>query len=83
MFLCELAFVCSDEVAFADDFLAADEEAIHSMRAGEDEAGNGIVGPSELEAVRPPDCGVGAFPRRELAEVIAAEDRRAATCPEP
>ena len=82
MFLCELPFVCPDEVALADDFLAADEEAIHSMRPGEDEAGNGIIGSSELEAVRPPDRGVGAFPRRELAEVIAAEDRRAATRPE-
>ena len=63
MFLCELSFVCPDEVALADDFLAADEQAIHSMRAGEHEPGNGIVGPSELEAVRPPDRDVGAFAR--------------------
>ena len=42
MFLCELPFVCPDQVALADDVLAADEEAIHSMRAREDEAGNGI-----------------------------------------
>jgi hypothetical protein len=82
MFLCELPFVCPDEVAVADDLLAADDEAIHSMRAGEDEAGNGILGPSELEAVRPPDRCVGAFPRRELADVVTAEDCRAATRPE-
>jgi hypothetical protein len=83
MFLCELPFVCPDEVALADDFLAADKEAIHSMRAGEDEAGNGILRPSELQAVRPPDRGVGASPRRELADVVAAEDRRATTRAEP
>ena len=83
MFLCELPFVCPDEVALADDLLAADEEASHSMRPGEDEAGNGIVGPSELEAVRSPDRGVRAFPRRELADVVPAEDGRAATRPEP
>ena len=57
MFLRELPFVCPDEVALADDLLAADEQAIHSMRAGEDEAGNGILGPSELETVRPPPNG--------------------------
>ena len=83
MFLCELPFVCTDEVALADDLLAADEKAIHPMRAGEDEAGNRIVGPSELEAVRPPDRGVGAFTRRKLSDVVAAEDRRAATRCEP
>ena len=83
MFLCNLPLVCPDEVALADDFLAADEETFHSMRAGEDEAGNGIIGSSKLEAVGAPDRGVGAFPRRELADVVAAKDRRAAARPEP
>jgi hypothetical protein len=83
MFLCELPFVCPDEVALADDLLAADEEAIDSMRAGEDEASDRILGPSKLEAVGPPDRDVGAFSRREPADVVAAEDFRAAARTEP
>jgi hypothetical protein len=55
MVLRELVLICPQEPAVADDLLATDEEAIDSVRAGEDETGDGIIRAAELEAVGPPD----------------------------
>jgi hypothetical protein len=63
MFLRQFLFVGSDDVAVADDLFSSDVQAIDSMRPGEDETGDGIVGASELQSVGAPDRDVGAFPR--------------------
>src|SRR5438034_829527 len=83
MFLCDFALVRPDEVAVADDLLAADVETIDSVGSREDEPGDGIVGSAELEAVCPPDGYIRPPAGRELADVIAAEHRCAAAGAEP
>src|SRR5439155_10975672 len=83
MFICDLAVIGTDEVAVADDLLAPDVEAIHSVGSREDEPGDEIVGATELQAIRPPDGDVCAFARRKLADVVAPEHRCAAPRPEP
>ena len=55
------------EVPVADDFLAADVEPVDAVRAGEDEAGDGIRGAAELEAVGAPDGEVGTLARARAA----------------
>ena len=79
----DLVLVGVDEVPVADDFSPRDVEPVDPVRRGEDEAGDGIGGAAELEAVRPPDREVGALSGRELADVVAAEHRRAAARPQP
>src|SRR6266550_6930821 len=49
------------------------------MRPGQDQSCNQIAGTAELQAVRSPDSDVRALSRRELADVVATEQRRAAT----
>ena len=70
--------VGSDELAVPDDVAAADDQTVDAVRGREDEAGDGIRGAAELEPVCPPDREVGALARLERADVVAAEDRRAA-----
>ena len=52
------------------------------MRPAQDEAGDRILRPAELEAVGSPDGKVGRAARLERAEVVPAEHRRAAARPE-
>src|SRR3990170_546869 len=68
----------ADEAAVPYDLLAADVEAVHPVRAGEDEPGHRVVGAAELEAVGAPDCEVGALPRLDRADVVAPQDGGAA-----
>ena len=68
----DLILVGLDEVAVADDFLAADVQPVGAMRRRQDEAGDGIAGAAELEPVRPPDGDVGALAGLERADVVAA-----------
>src|SRR2546425_3375381 len=75
----DLALVGADEVPVTDDLLARDIEPIDAMRAGEDEAGDGIGGAAELEPVGGPHRDVGTLASGELADVVAAEDGRAST----
>src|SRR5882762_9298247 len=79
MFLRDLMLVGPDDVSVADDLLAADVQAIDSVRPREDEPGDEILGSAELEPVSAPDREVGSLSRRELADVVAAEHRRAAS----
>ena len=69
--------------AVADDRLAADDEPVDAVRAGEDDSGHGVVGAAELEAVGAPDGEVGALARLERADVVTAEHGRAAARAEP
>jgi hypothetical protein len=48
MFLRYLTLIGPDELAVADDFLAADVETIDSVGPREDEPGNEVVGTAEL-----------------------------------
>ena len=66
----DLALVGTHERAAADDELAADVEAVDSMRAGEDEAGDRICGAGQLEPVRRPHGEIGALPRLDRADVV-------------
>ena len=83
MFLRELPFVCTNEVAVVDDFLSADEEAIDPMWACEDEPRDQIVGATELQAVGSPDGDVRPFTDGQLANVGTAKHGGAPACPEP
>src|SRR5919197_3741339 len=74
----DLLLVGAEEPAVADDFLAGDIQPVDAVRGGEDEAGNRVARAAELEAVRPPHGEVGALAGLERAEVVAAEERRAA-----
>ena len=69
--------------AAAHDELAADEEPVDPVRAGEDEPATGSAAPAELEPVDAPDGEVGAPARRERADVVPAEHGRAAARAEP
>src|SRR5437763_9612136 len=75
----DLLLVGMDERAAADDLLAADQQAVDPVRRREDEAGERVVGAAELEAVGAPDREVGALPRLERADVVPAQDGRAAS----
>ena len=72
-----------NERAAANDVLASDDEAIDSVRRGEHEPRHEIDRPCELEHVGPPDGEVRALPGLERADVVPAEDGRAAACSEP
>src|SRR5262249_29963524 len=74
----DLVLVGAREPSVAHDFLAADVEPVDSVRAGEHEPCDWIVGPAELERVRRPDGEVGALPGHELSDVVASEHGGAA-----
>jgi hypothetical protein len=57
----DLPLVCPHEMAVADDLLASDVQPVDPVRCGEDEAGDQIVRPAELEPVRTPDGEVGPW----------------------
>jgi hypothetical protein len=61
MRLRDLGLVCVDKGSVAHDRLTADDQAVDAMGACEDDARHAIVGPAELEAVRPPHGEVGAL----------------------
>jgi hypothetical protein len=79
----DLVLVAVNDPSLADDFLPADVEPVGAVRRREDERGDGIVGPSELERVCPPDGEVGTAAGLERAEVVSAENLRAAAGREP
>src|SRR6185295_19514122 len=73
----DLVLVGAHEMPAAHDGVAADVEPVDAVRAREHEAGDGITGARQLEAVHAPDGDVGALARLERADVVAAEHRRA------
>ena len=83
MGLRDLRLVGARRAAVADDVLAADDEQVDAVRAGEDDPGDEVVGASELEPVGAPDGEVGALARLQRADVVAAEHGRAAARAEP
>src|SRR6266511_2866197 len=78
LFARDLRLVAGDEVPVPNDLFAADVEAVDAVRPGEDEACDRVRGAAELQPVRSPDGEVRAFPGREPADVVPAEDRRTA-----
>ena len=58
----DLGLVGAHERAATDDVLAADDEAVDPVRAGQDEPGDGVVCAAELEPVGAPDGEVGLAP---------------------
>jgi len=74
----DLCLVGADERAAADDILTAHDQPVDAMGCGEDESGDGILRPSELEDICTPDGQVGALPGLERADVLATEHRRSA-----
>ena len=67
----DLRLVRADKRASSHDVVAADDEAVDAVRAGEHQAGDVVVGAAELEPVRPPDGEVGLLARLERADVVA------------
>ncbi len=57
----DLALVGAHERPVANDLVAADDQPVDAMRPREDEPGDRVGGPAELETVRPPDGEVGAL----------------------
>ena len=78
-----LVFVGVDEAAVRDDLLAADEEPGDAVWAREHQAGDRVLGPAELEPVRPPDGEIRLLAGLDRADVVAREHLSAAAGAQP
>ena len=74
----DLGLVGMHEVPVADDLLAADVQAVDAMRRGEDKPRDQVPGPCQFERVRPVHREIRALAGLDGADVVPAEDGRAA-----